>query len=41
MATLRQEADKANERADEMQKTVSELTQRLYETEKERDSLHK
>ena len=41
MSSLRLEADKANERADELQKRVAELSQQLYETEKDRDSYHK
>ena len=35
------ESGKANERADELQKRVAELSQQLYETEKDRDSYHK
>lgn len=41
MGALRIEADKANERADELEKQVAELGQKAYQTEKERDSLHK
>jgi phage shock protein A len=41
MNTLRQEADKANEKVDDLEKQVADLTQKLYETEKERDSFQR
>ena len=41
MNTLRDEADRANERAEDLQKSVADLSQKVYETEKERDSLHR
>jgi len=41
MGMLRDEADRAVQRAEEAEKRLAELTQQLYQTEKERDSYHK